>query len=104
MKTPGHSSGLCKVASRGATWPRWSRRSHTHLHPRKVRTGMFGYRRAALAVVCSMTWGCGEPATQVEAETGWADQELAGATAAGSIPSGLPARLQVGLFEEHGGS
>ncbi|HEY6723515.1 MAG TPA: hypothetical protein VI197_05760 [Polyangiaceae bacterium] len=47
-----------------------------------------------------MTWGCGEPAAQME--TGWAEQELAGATASGSIPSGLAARLQVGLFEEHG--
>lgn len=63
---------------------------------------MFGSRHAALAVVCLMTWGCGEAA--VEMETGSIEQELAGAAAYGRIPSGLPARLEVGLFEEHGGT
>ncbi|HEU5072822.1 MAG TPA: hypothetical protein VFU02_01585 [Polyangiaceae bacterium] len=61
---------------------------------------MFGSRRAAWAVVCLMTWGCGEPAEQME--TGSIQQELAGEAALGRVPSGLPARLQVGLFEEHG--
>lgn len=61
---------------------------------------MFGTRLAAVAAVCLMAVGCGDPG--IEAETGSVGQELAGATAAGSIPSALPARLEVGLFEEHG--
>src|SRR5690606_39054236 len=72
------------------------------LTKKKGRTSMFGSRHAALAVVCLMTWGCGEAA--VEMETGSIEQELAGAAAYGRIPSGLPARLEVGLFEEHGGT
>src|SRR6188474_68293 len=61
---------------------------------------MFGTRHAALAVVCLMTWGCGDPAAETEA--GSLRQELAGAAAFGSIPNGLPARLEVGLFEDGG--
>lgn len=40
----------------------------------------------------------------MQMETGSIEQELAGATAFGRVPSGLPARLQVGLFEDHGGT
>src|SRR5688500_17196385 len=66
----------------------------------KGMTSMFGARHAALAVVCWFGFGCSDPG--FEMDTGSVSQELAGAAAFGSIPNGLPARLEVGLFEDTG--
>ena len=59
-------------------------------------------RNHVLAVLALlMTVSCGDVTPD---EVGVERQYLAGATAAGAIPAGLPARLTVGLFEDTGGT
>jgi hypothetical protein len=57
--------------------------------------------KSVLALIAALAGGCGDV---VPGDVGVEQQFLAGATAAGSIPSGLPARLTVGLFEDTGGT
>ena len=60
-------------------------------------------KRSCLAwIICLLSLiGCGAPpAEEISAAT--AREPLAGAAASGSIPSGLPARMLVGLFEDTG--
>jgi len=54
-------------------------------------------------VFVSLATACGG-AQQAQEEAGTAQAFLAGATAKGTIPAGLPGRVMVGLFEDTGGS
>jgi hypothetical protein len=62
-------------------------------------------RACLLCFLMSILAGCSAPsAPEGDPVYGGSVQSIAGATAAGVIPSGLPARMMVGLFEDTGGS
>lgn len=67
----------------------------------------FAMKRWFVCLFVCLAWlfGCGAPPESEsgdDSDFGSTEQELSGSTAAGVVPTGLPARLMVGLFEDTG--